>query len=64
MKNSPDCTIFYARFLQSKLCLSFQQEQREAISVGKWAVGSLEQQLDYLSFEKALEAQKLLGSFL
>lgn len=44
MKNSPDCTIFYARFVQSKLCLSFQQEQREAISVGKWAVGSLEQQ--------------------
>lgn len=43
LKNSPDCTISYASILQSKLCLPFQQEQREAVLNGRWAGGPLEQ---------------------
>lgn len=53
MKNSPDCTISYASFLQSKLCPPFPQEQRDTVLIGRWAAGPLKQQQDYLSFENA-----------
>lgn len=39
MKNSPDCTVSYASFLQSKLCLPSPQNRGSS----GWAVGSGQQ---------------------
>lgn len=53
MKNSPDCTISYAEFLVKQAVPPSPARTERPSSDWEVGGGSLEQQQDYVSFEKA-----------